>query len=475
MTPSPPRTLFDKLWESHVVHERADGWALLYIDRIFMHEGSLESFDLLEARGRPRRVRRPNQCFSTADHLVPTIGQSRGLSGIDDLEMRVISEAQVRDSHAAGIRLFGIGEPEQGIVHVVGPEQGITQPGLTMICPDSHTTTHGAFGAFAFGVGNSELAHAMITQTIWCRKARSMRIRIEGALRPGVTSKDVALAIIGQIGTAGATGHVLEFDGPVIRGLSMAARMTLCNMAIEAGSRAALIAPDETTIEYLRGRRYAPSGAHWDRAQALWSTLSTDPGAQFDRELVFDAGSLTPMVSWGTSPEDVAAVSGHVPDPASQSDGRRREHLTRALAYMGLSAGQAMTAIPIDRVFIGSCTNSRIEDLRAAADIVRGRKAVVPAWVVPGSGPVKLQAEQEGLAKVFIDAGFEWREPGCSMCLAMNGDIVRPGERCASTSNRNFEGRQGPGARTHLMSPAMAAAAALHGHIIDITSPGKAG
>jgi 3-isopropylmalate/(R)-2-methylmalate dehydratase large subunit len=463
-----PRTLFDKLWSSHVVYERPDGWVLLYIDHIFLHEGSFPSFNALEASG--REVRRPAQNFAIADHLVPTVGQARGIDGIASSELRQIAGAQVSQTRRAGIRLFGLGDPDQGVVHVVGPEQGITQPGLTIICGDSHTSTHGAFGAFAFGVGNSELTHAMAMQTLWTRKPKSMRVSVRGSLPVGVTAKDVALAVIGRIGAGGATEHVIEFDGPVVQELSMAGRMTLCNMSIEAGSRAGMVAADETTFEYLRGRAYAPRDADWDRAVESWSLFKTDPGARFDREVSVDGNAIAPMVTWGTSPEDVVQVTDCVPDPDALNDEQQKAQAHRALTYMGLRPGQMMTDVAIDRVFIGSCTNARIEDLRDAARIVRGRKAIVPAWVVPGSGPVRRQAEAEGLARVFVDAGFEWREPGCSMCLGINGEIIRPGERCASTSNRNFEGRQGKGGRTHLMSPAMAAAAAVHGRIVDIRS-----
>jgi 3-isopropylmalate/(R)-2-methylmalate dehydratase large subunit len=462
------RTLFDKVWDSHIVEARPDGWCLIYIDRIFLHEGSSPTFDMLRKAG--RSVRRPAQNFGIADHLVPTIGQARGVTGIEAPELRKLAVAQIDDTAKAGIRLFGLGDPDQGIVHVVGPEQGITQPGMTIVCGDSHTSTHGAFGSFAFGIGNSELGLAMATQTLWARKPARMHVRFEGTPRAGVGAKDLALALIGQIGTAGGTGSVMEFSGPAIAALSMAGRMTLCNMSIEAGSRAGLVAPDATTFEFLRGRPYAPKGEMWDRAVAAWSQLATEAGARFDREITIDAGALEPMVTWGTSPEDVVPVSGRVPDPAGASDETRKAHLARALDYMGLVAGQAMTDVKIDRVFIGSCTNSRIEDLRDAARIVHGKRVSVPAWVVPGSGPVRRQAEAEGLAQIFVDAGFEWREPGCSMCLGVNGEILKPKERCASTSNRNFEGRQGPGGRTHLMSPAMAAAAAIHGRIVDVRS-----
>jgi 3-isopropylmalate/(R)-2-methylmalate dehydratase large subunit len=376
--------------------------------------------------------------------------------------------ALAENARKHGITLFGLGDRRQGIVHIIGPEQGITQPGLLMVCGDSHTATHGALGALAFGIGASEVAHVLATQTLWQRKPKSMRITVDGTLSQGITPKDVILAIIARIGAAGGTGHVIEYAGSVLRKMSMEGRLTVCNMSIEAGARAGMVAPDDTTYAYLEGRPFAPQGQMWDRAVAFWRTLPSDPGAAFDREVALEAADIAPMVTWGTSPEDAAPITGAVPDPAQAASAERRDAIGRALAYMGLEPGTAMQQIRVDRVFIGSCTNSRIEDLREAAAIAKGRKAQVPSMVVPGSGLVKSQAEEEGLDRVFLDAGFEWREPGCSMCVGMNGDLVGPGERCASTSNRNFVGRQGRGARTHLLSPAMAAAAAVTGHMTDV-------
>jgi 3-isopropylmalate/(R)-2-methylmalate dehydratase large subunit len=459
-------TLFDKIWDEHVVYARDDGWVLLYIDRIFLHEGSHHAFGMLDANG--HKVRRPGQCFAVADHLVPTRGQSGGIAAIENPNARRAAEAQVKYTQRHGIQLFGLGNPSQGIVHVVGPEQGISQPGLTVICGDSHTSTHGALGAFGFGVGNSEVAHALATQTLWSRKPRTMRIVADGSLQPGVTAKDLVLAVIRRIGTAGATEHVIEFAGSAIRELGMAGRLTVCNMSIEAGARAGMVAPDEKTIAYLEGRPHAPKGADWKRAVELWSALKSDPDSTFDAQVELDGSALEPMVTWGTSPEDAIGISERVPDPGRETDAGRRNQMERALQYMGLSPGQAATEIQIDRVFIGSCTNARIEDLREAAAILRGRRAVVPGMVVPGSAQVRRQAEQEGLAEVIQSAGLEWRESGCSMCLGMNGDILKPGERCVATSNRNFEGRQGRGGRTILASPIMAAAAALSGRLVDV-------
>ena len=455
-------TLYEKVWNAHTVASGPGGRTLLYIDRHLLHDGSFHAFAALKAAG--RTVRRPDAGFATPDHYVPT----RGRENIADPELRDKVETLGANARGTRITLFAVGDDRQGIVHVIGPEQGITQPGITLVCGDSHTSTHGALGALAFGIGASEVAHVLATQTLWQTRAKTLRETIAGRLGAGVFSKDIILALIAKIGAFGGTGYTLEFAGEAIATLSMEARMTICNMSIEAGARSGMIAPDETTFEYLAGRPYAPNGADWDRALAHWRGLPTDPGARFDREVELDAGTLAPMATWGTSPEHGVAVGAVVPDPASQTDRARRESMQKALAYMDLKPGQPIEGLAIDRVFIGSCTNSRLEDLRAAADVVRGRKAKVPAMVVPGSGLVKRAAEAEGLDRVFTDAGFEWREAGCSMCVGMNGDLVAAGERCASTSNRNFEGRQGKGARTHLMSPAMAAAAAVTGTIADV-------
>lgn len=461
-----PRTLFDKIWQSHVVHERDEGTCLIYIDRHLVHEvTSPQAFEGLRAAG--RRVRRPDATLAVADHNVPTTGRSKG---IDDPESRLQVDTLEGNCAEFGVRYFSMSDVRQGIVHIIGPEQGLTQPGMTIVCGDSHTSTHGAFGALAFGIGTSEVEHVLATQTLIQKRAMNMRIRVEGTPGKGVGPKDMILAIIGTIGAAGGTSHVIEYDGAAIRALSMAGRMTVCNMSIEAGARAGLIAPDETTFAYLEGRPLAPKGAAFDRALAYWRTLSSDAHARYDREVVLDAGALAPQVTWGTSPQDVVAVTGQVPDPKDAGSEAGRARVERALAYMDLKPGTPMRDIRIDRVFIGSCTNARIEDLRAAAAVAKGRRvaAHVGAMVVPGSGLVKEQAEAEGLDRIFREAGFEWREPGCSMCLAMNADRLNPGERCASTSNRNFEGRQGRGGRTHLMSPEMAAAAAIAGRIADV-------
>ncbi len=461
-----PQTLFDKIWAQHVVTQRDDGQSLLYVDRHLVQDGSAPAFEMLRQRGLPVRV--PERAFATPDHYVPT--GSRELTSIADPEKRAMAQALEDDCASAGIRFFGLEDERQGIVHVVGPEQGLSLPGMLIVCGDSHTSTHGAMGALAFGIGASEVAHVLATQTLWQRKPRTLRVTVEGRLGAGVTAKDIILAVIGKLGTAGATGHVIEYAGEAIRALSMEARMTVCNMSIEAGARAGMIAPDDTTIAWLEGRPYAPQGAAWDAAVARWRSLPSDAGAVFDKEVALDARHIAPMVTWGTSPEDVLPISGRVPDPASGADEERRGALRRMLAYMGLEAGQALTELSVDRVFIGSCTNGRIEDLRSAAAVARGRQvaAGVEAWVVPGSGLVKRQAEAEGLDAIFLAAGFQWRYAGCSMCLGTNGDQVPPGQRCASTSNRNFVGRQGPGARTHLMSPAMAAAAAVTGRLADV-------
>lgn len=470
--PMAGKTLYDKLWEMHEVSRRDDGSSLLYIDRHILHEvTSPQAFEGLRLAGRtPWRV---GANIATPDHNVPTTTAERA-GGIDAIA-DAISRTQVRtlDENCAdfGILEFPMNDARQGIVHVVGPEQGATLPGMTVVCGDSHTSTHGAFGALAHGIGTSEVEHVLATQCLVAQKMKNMRVRVEGALPPGVTAKDVVLAIIGRIGTAGGTGHAIEFAGSAIRALSMEGRMTVCNMAIEAGARVGMVAVDDTTIDYVRGRPFAPAGEQWDAAVALWCTLVSDADAYFDTDIELRAENIRPQVSWGTSPEMVLAVDGHVPDPARETDPVKKDSITRALTYMGLRANQPITDIRLDRVFIGSCTNARIEDLRAAAAVAKGRKVaatVKQALVVPGSGLVKAQAEREGLDRIFLDAGFEWREPGCSMCLAMNPDRLELGEHCASTSNRNFEGRQGAGGRTHLVSPAMAAAAAIAGHFIDV-------
>jgi 3-isopropylmalate/(R)-2-methylmalate dehydratase large subunit len=461
-----PRTLFEKIWERHVVVERDDGQTLLYVDRHLIHDGSRRAFEVLGERG--LRVRRPDRTFGTPDHYVPTT--SRSMEGVDDPDRRLMVESITKNAREHGVTVFGLDDPRQGIIHVVGPEQGLTQPGMTLVCGDSHTSTHGALGALAFGIGATEVAHVLATQTLWQRRPRTMRISVDGRLGPGVGGKDVILAIIAKIGAAGAVGHAVEYAGSAIRGLSMEGRLTVCNMSIEAGARAGMIAPDDTTFAYVEGRPYAPKGAAWEKALTYWRTLPSDAAARFDREVTLDAADIAPMVTWGTSPENAAPISGRVPDPAGIDDAERRAAMAKALDYMGLTPGTAIADIPVQRVFIGSCTNSRIEDLRLAAHVAKGRKvaASVHAMVVPGSGLIKRQAESEGLDKIFMAAGFEWREAGCSMCVGMNGDLVAAGDRCASTSNRNFQGRQGKGARTHLVSPAMAAAAAVTGHFTDV-------
>ena len=467
------RTLYDKLWDEHVVHAEPDGTTLLYIDRHLIHEvTSPQAYEALRVAG--REPWRTSSIVATADHNTPTVGWERGLDGVAD----PISREQIVTLDA-NIKRFGAGayypflDPRQGIVHVIGPETGATLPGLTIVCGDSHTSTHGALGALAFGIGTSEVEHVLATQTLLTKKSKNMRARIDGRFAAGVGAKDVALALIGRIGTAGATGHAIEFAGTAVEAMSIEARMTLCNMAIEAGARAGMVAVDQTTLTYVKARRFAPTAGLWDAAVAHWRTLHSDPGAHFDAEIVLDASMLAPQVTWGTSPEMVLPIDGRVPDPERERDPVRREGIERALQYMGLAPGTPLAAIEIDQVFIGSCTNSRIEDLRAAASIARGRRVserVRRALVVPGSGAVKAQAENEGLDQVFRAAGFEWREPGCSMCLGMNADRLEPGERCASTSNRNFEGRQGPGGRTHLLSPQMAVAAAIAGRLADVRS-----
>jgi 3-isopropylmalate/(R)-2-methylmalate dehydratase large subunit len=461
-----PRTLFDKVWQSHLVERQADGTCLIYIDCHLLHEvTSPQAFEGLRLAG--RKLRRPDATLAVADHNVPTTDRSKG---IDDPESALQVDTLTRNCREFGVELFDMHDRRQGIVHVIGPEQGLTQPGMTIVCGDSHTSTHGAFGALAFGIGTSEVEHVMATQTLLQRPAKNMRISVDGVLPLGVTAKDMILAIIGKIGTAGGTGHVIEYAGSAVRALSMEGRMTVCNMSIEAGARAGLIAPDATTFEYVQGRTRAPKGAAWKAALSYWQSLPSDPGARYDTEHRLTAGDIAPHASWGTSPEMVAPIDSVVPDPAAIPEEGKRDSRRRALEYMDLKPGMRLTDIRIDRVFIGSCTNGRIEDMRAAAAIAKGRKvaAHVRAMVVPGSGLVKEQAEQEGLDRILREAGFEWREPGCSMCLAMNADKIEPGERCAATSNRNFEGRQGKGGRTHLVSPAMAAAAAIKGRLTDV-------
>ncbi|MBA1149024.1 3-isopropylmalate dehydratase large subunit [Ectothiorhodospiraceae bacterium WFHF3C12] len=461
------KTLYDKLWQDHVVRENDDGTALLYIDRHLVHEvTSPQAFEGLRLAG--RRPWRTSANLAVADHNVPTTDRS---GGIKDPTSRLQVDTLDRNCDEFGIVEFGMGDPRQGIVHVIGPEQGATQPGMTVVCGDSHTSTHGAIGALAFGIGTSEVEHALATQTLIQAKSKRMLVRVDGKVGPGVTAKDIILGIIGHIGTAGGTGYAIEYGGEAIRDLSVEGRMTICNMSIEAGARCGMVAVDDRTIEFMRGRPFAPSGELWDQAVEYWRTLHSDDDAEFDRVVVLDAADIQPQVSWGTSPEMVAPVGGRVPDPAEESDPVKRTGMERALEYMDLRAGTPLSEVRPDKIFIGSCTNSRIEDLRAAAEVVRGRRVadtIKLAMVVPGSGLVKKQAEDEGLDRIFTEAGFEWREPGCSMCLAMNADRLEPGERCASTSNRNFEGRQGQGGRTHLVSPAMAAAAAVAGHFVDV-------
>ena len=460
------QTLFEKIWDSHVVERRDDGTCLLYIDRHLVHEvTSPQAFEGLRMAG--RKVRRPEATLAVPDHNVPTSDRSKGIA---DETSRIQVETLTQNCEEFGVQLFGMNDVRQGIVHVIGPEQGFTLPGMTIVCGDSHTSTHGAFGALAFGIGTSEVEHVLATQTLIQKKPRSMRITVDGELGFGVTAKDVILAIIGKIGTAGGTGYVVEYAGDVIRGLSMEGRMTVCNMSIEAGARAGLIAPDATTFAYVKGRTMAPKGAAWEQAVSWWSTLPSDEGASYDHEIELPASEIEPQVTWGTSPQDVAPITGRVPDPKAAGSDDRRKAMQRSLEYMGLEAGTPMAEVKVDRVFIGSCTNGRIEDLRAVAKLVAGKRVAgtVDAMIVPGSGLVKHQAEEEGLDRIFKDAGFDWREPGCSMCLGMNPDQLKPYERCASTSNRNFEGRQGKLGRTHLLSPAMAAAAALTGRLTDV-------
>ena len=456
-------TLFDKLWAAHEIVRRDDGESLLWVDRHYVHEGSFHAFARLAERGAP--VAEPSLTFGVADHYVPTRGDRHAIANPEIARM-----VRTLDDNAArhGIKLFGLDDLRQGIVHVVGPEQGLTLPGLLVVCGDSHTSTHGALGAYAFGIGASEVAHVLMTQTIWQRKPKRMRVTVDGRAAPGVVAKDIVLAVIGRIGADGATGHAVEFAGSAIRALSIEGRLTLCNMSIEAGARCGMVAPDDATFDYIRGRPYAPQGAAFDQAVEQWSRLTTDADATFDKDVSLDAARIAPMVTWGTSPEDVLPIDGAVPDPAREPDAGRAKYLRDALDYMGIAPGQRLTDIRVDRIFIGSCTNARIEDLRAAATVLAGRASRVPGLVSAGSSAVKRQAEQEGLDRIFRAAGLEWGESGCSMCVGINGDLVASGERCASTTNRNFRGRQGPGARTHLMSPAMVAAAAVTGRLADV-------
>ena len=472
-TESKPRTLYKKIWDAHVVSQRADCTTLLYIDRHLVHEvTSPQAFDGLRAAD--RKVRRPDLTLAVPDHNLPTTARADAQGNrlpIADPQSAEQLSALTRNTREFGIEFIDALAAEQGIVHVIGPEQGFTLPGTTVVCGDSHTASHGALGALGFGIGTSEVEHVLATQTLLLKRSKSLEVRVDGQLGPGVTPKDVALAIVSALGAGGGAGFVAEYTGSVFREMSIEGRLTVCNMSIEAGARAGLVAPDDKTFAYLKDKPRAPKGADWDKAVAWWRTLATDPGATYDKTIVIDAATIAPLVTWGTSPDDVVSITGIVPDPATLADPARRAAAEKSLAYMGLTPGTRMQDVAVDHVFIGSCTNSRIEDLRAAAAIARGRHVaanVKQAMVVPGSGLVKRQAEAEGLDRIFIEAGFEWREPGCSMCLAMNPDKVPPGERCASTSNRNFVGRQGPGSRTHLLSPAMAAAAAVTGHLTDV-------
>ena len=461
-----PQTLYDKIWKEHIVHQQDDGTILLYVDRHLIHEvTSPQAFEGL--RLSKRKVRKPNLALAVADHNVPTTDRSKG---IDDQESKIQVEVLEKNCKEFGIELFDMKDKRQGIVHIIGPEQGFTQPGTVIVCGDSHTATHGAFGALAFGIGTSEVEHVLATQTLIQKKSKNLCVKVTGNLPTGITSKDVILQTIGKIGTAGGTGMVIEYAGSVIENLSIEQRMTICNMSIEAGARAGLIAPDEKTIQYLKNKPKSPKGTNWNKAVEYWSSLKSDSGAKFDKEVEIRGGEISPMVTWGTSPQDVVSVTGNVPDPEKEKDEDRKASMNRSLKYMGLKPNTKITDIKIDRIFIGSCTNGRIGDLRDAAKVIKGKKVAehVNAMVVPGSGLVKQQAEEEGIDKIFIESGFEWREPGCSMCLAMNADKLSPKERCASTSNRNFEGRQGRGGRTHLVSPAMAVAAAIDGHLTDV-------
>ena len=460
------KTLYDKIWENHLVNEQEDGTCLIYVDRHLVHEvTSPQAFEGLRLNN--RKVRRPELTLAVPDHNVPTTDRSKG---IDDEQSRIQVETLRNNCKEFGVKLFDVNDKRQGIVHIIGPEQGFTQPGTVIVCGDSHTATHGAFGALAFGIGTSEVEHVLATQTLIQKKSKNLRINVIGSLPKGVTAKDVILKIIGTIGTAGGTGYVIEFAGEVIKSLSMEERMTVCNMTIEAGARAGLIAPDEKTFEYLKGKKMSPTGETWNKAVNFMKSLYSDEGCKFDKEINIDGSEIEPLVTWGTSPQDVSPITGVVPDPEKEKNADRKMAMKRSLEYMGLEANTKISEIKIDKIFIGSCTNGRIEDLRVAADLLKGKKVAgnVSAMVVPGSGLVKAQAEEEGLDKIFINAGFEWREPGCSMCLGMNPDQLKPKERCASTSNRNFEGRQGRGGRTHLVSPGMAIAAAITGHLTDV-------
>ena len=458
-------TLFEKIWSQHVVVDKGSE-ALLYVDRNLLHDGAFHAFTALNREG--RKVRKPRQNLATADHYVPTRGRDQGLASVNDDDAREMLRLFDLNGAEHGIRCFGMNDPQQGIVHVVGPETAFTQPGITLTCGDSHTSTHGALGAYAFGIGASQLKQVLATQCLWQKKPNTLRVTVDGQLGAGISGKDVVLAIIAKIGIAGGTGHVIEYAGSVFRAMALEGRLTVCNMSIEAGARAGMIAPDDTTFQYLAGREYAPTGAQWDAALAMWRALPTDDGAKFDREVVLDGSAIEPTLTWGTIPEEALPVSGVIPEPASYSDVNKRAHAESALRYMDLKPGTRLTDIKIDRVFIGTCTNGRIDDLRAAAAVLKGRRVTVQGWVSPGSTLVKRDAEAEGLHRIFEEAGLEWRASGCSGCAAMNGDSVPAGMRSASTSNRNFEGRQGKGARTHLMSPAMAAAAAVTGHVTDV-------
>jgi len=459
-----PKNLFEKVWDAHMILTNDEGQTLLFVDRHYCHDGSFHAFDMLSESG--RKVLRPDLTFGTPDHYVGTGSEDR--ADFADDERGDLVRTLEKNADKFGINHFGLSDLRQGVAHVVGPEQGLSLPGLLIVCGDSHTSSHGAIGAFAFGIGASEVAHVLATQSLWQLKPKSMRITITGDRGIGVTAKDVILGVIARISAAGAVGHAIEYGGPVIEAMSVEERLTVCNMSIEAGARAGMVAPDQTTIDYIKGKPFAPTGAAWDAAVAYWRMLPSDAGATFDKEVEFDVGTLSPTLTWGTSPEDAIGITELIPDPAQETDPQRREAKQRSLDYMGLTAGKPLVGLTVDRVFIGSCTNGRIEDLRAAASVAQGRKAKVPTLVVPGSGTVKAEAEAEGLDKIFTDAGFEWRHAGCSMCVGINGDDVAPKERSISTSNRNFEGRQGPGARTHLAGPEMAAAAAVTGCITDV-------
>jgi 3-isopropylmalate/(R)-2-methylmalate dehydratase large subunit len=461
------QTMFEKIWDRHVIVTRGGNECLLHIDRNFVHEGSFHAFGALARDG--RKVRKPRQTIAVADHYAPTRNREQGIAAVTDPEMRNMVELLAKNVATNDIdRYYHLDHPQQGIVHVIGPELGITQPGMVITVADSHTSTHGAFGSIAFGLGASQLKQILATQCLWQKKPKLMRITVDGAIPSGVTAKDIILAIIAKIGTAGATGHAIEYAGSAIRALSMEGRLTICNMSIEAGARCGMVAPDDTTFNYIHGREFAPKGALWEQALAYWRKVPSDADARFDKEVALDASALTPMITWGTSPEQALAIGDRVPDPARSATDEQRAQLEQAVKYMGLTPGMALTDIKIDNAFIGTCTNGRIEDLRAAAAVLKGRKIVVKGWVSPGSTSIKRQAEAEGLDRIFKEAGFEWRGSGCSSCVAMSGDTVPAGERCASTSNRNFEGRQGKGARTHLMSPAMVAAAAVTGKLTDV-------